>query len=173
MNNKPRSIYADSSSDPFCLGMCEWTDCRPLPRLAAELQTHLQPTPAPHPCPVQPSSSSSSASSSKQSLLPSEHFQFTSKGNLLELGKGYTPANTSHCTKWALKGFDLWRQATNKHNPEDPVPEDLLTSCNPVLLNIHLSKFAVEARKSNGDVYHTSAALWTIETCKGDNSRLS
>ena len=49
--------------------------------------------------------------------------------------------------------FDLWRQARNRHNPEDPVPEDLLTSFNPALLNMHFSKFDVEARSSNGDVY--------------------
>ena len=49
--------------------------------------------------------------------------------------------------------FKLWKEARNKHHPSDPVPEDLLKSSNPVLLNNHLSKFAVEARKANGEVY--------------------
>ena len=49
--------------------------------------------------------------------------------------------------------FELWKQARNRHHPEDPVPEGLLTSCNSVLLNTHLSKFAVEARKANGEIY--------------------
>ena len=39
------------------------------------------------------------------------------------------------------------------HHPEDPVPEDLLVTCDPVLLNTHLLKFAVEARKANGENY--------------------
>ena len=49
--------------------------------------------------------------------------------------------------------FDLWKHARNQHYPGDPVPESLLTSCDPVLLNTHLARFAVEVRKTNGDYY--------------------
>ena len=151
--DEPRSICSYGSGNPSCLGMCEWSDCRPLPEPAEESQPHL-PTSLASPAPtVQPIAS---ACGSKQPLLPSERFQFSSNEKLLELAKGYTPANTNNSTKWALKVFDLWRQARNCHSPEDPVPEDLLTSCNPALLNLHLSKFAVEARKADGTVYPPS-----------------
>lgn len=132
--------------NPYCLGMCEWTDCQPLPVLTTE--PHLQPQTSAmqEPCPDE-------LGSSKQPHLPSERFRFSSEETLLELAKGYTPANTCSSTKWALNVFELWKQARNKHHPEDPVPADLLVTCDPVLLNTHLSKFAVEARKANGEIY--------------------
>ena len=141
------------AGDRCCSGMCEWTDCRPLPILTTDLEPHLS---LPQtscesllPRPAEPSTS-------KQPLLPSERFQFSSEENLLELAKGFTPANTRSSTKWALNVFELWKQARNTHHPEDPVPQDLLVTCDPSLLNTHLSKFAVEARKANGEIYPPS-----------------
>ena len=69
------------------------------------------------------------------------------------LSKGYAPANTNRSTKRALKVFDIWSQARNQCYPVDPLPEHLLTSYDPVLPNTHLARFAVEARKTNGEFY--------------------
>ena len=99
----------------------------------------------------------------------------SSEENLLELAKGFTPANTRSSTKWALNVFELWKQARNTHHPEDPVPQDLLVTCDPSLLNTHLSKFAVEAKKANGEIYPPSTIhqllcglLWHMrETVQG------
>ena len=136
-----------SGNNPFCLGMCEWTDCSTPEELQLRLLTSLSSYPE------------IASSTSYQPLLPSEstdRFQFQSVTELLELSKGYTPANTSKATKWTLNVFELWRQARNQCYPEDPVPEHLLTSCDPVLLNTHLARFAVEARKTSGDPYPPS-----------------
>ena len=89
-------------------------------------------------------------SSPQPLLLPSDCFQFKSNKELTKLSKGYTPANTSRSTKWAL---NVWCQARNQCYPEDTVPEHLLASCDPLLLNTHLARFAVEARKTTGESY--------------------
>ena len=73
-----------------------------------------------------------------KSAPPSDCFQFATEESLHELAKGYTPANTSSSTKWALRDFEQWREARNWQHPSDPVPKDLLTSCNPDLLNTTL-----------------------------------
>ena len=127
--------------------MCKWTNC--LATTTASIELRLL-TSRPE--------TSASSSSSYQPLLPSEceRFQFKSDKELLELAKDYTPANTSRSTKWALKVFDLWSQARNQRYPEDPVPDHLLTSSDPVLLNTYLARFTVEARKTNGDSYPPS-----------------
>ena len=115
--------------------MCKWTNCLTM----KEVELHLTTSSSPRPEIM----ASGSSSSSHQPLLPDEctdHFQLKSNEELVELSKGYTPADTNRSTKWALKVFELWSQARNQCYPEDPVPEHLLTSCDPVLLNTHLAK---------------------------------
>jgi hypothetical protein len=46
-----------------------------------------------------------------------------------------------------------WKQVRNERFKSDPVPENLILSEDPALLNTHLSRFAVEARKVNGEHY--------------------
>ena len=105
------------SYDPFCLGVCEWTDCPSSGLDGVKTRTKM---PSPRPFTEQQPSTSSI-----QPLPPTEHFQFVDKKSLLELAKGYTPANTSRSTKWTLKVFELWCQARFKHKPEADVPHDL------------------------------------------------
>ena len=52
--------------------------------------------------------------------------------------------------------FEDWKQARNERFKSDPVPENLLLSEDPAVLNTHLSRFAVEARKVNGEHYPRS-----------------
>ena len=136
-----------STNNPFCLSMYKWMNCSGAPK-----ESHL-PTLSPHP----EITLTTSSLAYPEPLLPSERqpdrFHCKSDEELLQLAKGYVPANTNRSTKWALKAFDLWSQARNQHYPEKPVPEHLLTSCDPVLLNLHLARFVVEARKANGDCY--------------------
>jgi len=52
-----------------------------------------------------------------------------------------------------MKVFNLWSEERNKSRPQDPVPADLLSCNDPTLLSKHLSRFAVEVRKTNGEPY--------------------
>ena len=63
------------------------------------------------------------------------------------------PYNTDKCTKWALKNFGVWVTVRNTAHPEDLVPEDILMSSDPDVLNRRLSQFVVETHKSNGQFY--------------------
>ena len=83
----------------------------------------------------------------------SSRFQFSSEEQLSELAKGLIPENTKGSTNWALKNFNPWLKSRNDANPENPVPEDILTSSDPDLLNHHLSQFVVETCKANGEHY--------------------
>ena len=124
-------VTSACSSDPFCLGMCKWTEWPELGGVKSNtylLQTSSQ-TLSPRP--------STSCSSSIQPLPPSEFFKFAHNSYLVTLAKGYTPVNTSSSTKWALKVFEF--RARNRHQPQDCIPHDLLTRCDPALLNIYIN----------------------------------
>ena len=126
------------SKSPFCLGMCEWTGCEGAQGVNIEPRPQLLQSE-----PLLPATSASK----------NQRFDFASDQQLSELSKGLIPANTSKSTKWAIKTFELWSEARNKSRPQDPVPAHLLTCNDPVLLSKHLSRFAVEIRKANGDPY--------------------
>ena len=76
------------SDDPFCLGMCEWTDCASM----AKLRPSAEPLP----------STSSCSFSVKEPLppvctnepLPCQRFTFASEEQLADLAKGIVPFNT-------------------------------------------------------------------------------
>ena len=70
--------------------------------------------------------------------------------------KGLVPDNTNKSTKWALNNLEAWMKARNTSYPDDPVPKDILLSSDPELLNLHLSRFVIETRKANGEVYPPS-----------------
>ena len=84
---------------------------------------------------------------------PPTNERFISDQELAELGNGLIPANTTKCTKWALKTFELWKNARNQSFPDDCVPEDLFMSTDPCFLTTHLTRFTVETRKANNEVY--------------------
>ena len=52
-----------------------------------------------------------------------------------------------------FNNFAAWKKARNEKHPDNPVPDDLLTSCDPAILNTHLSRFVLETRKANGEFY--------------------
>ena len=153
------------SFSPFCLGMCDWTDC-PGSRERLEISTHNvidssngMATPPTSTNELNAHASGASAIANTRAPPTIERFrEFIDDGELVELGKGLIPANTSlRCTKWALKTFELWRNARNERFPDDSVPEDLLMSTDPSLLNTHLTQFIVEARKANREYYPPSS----------------
>ena len=133
------------SYDPYCLWMFEWTDC---PHVLLNL-----------PCPADPpiSTTPNHSTSPTSSIQPdSKCFKFAKEEELSEIAKGLVPENTNNSTKWALNNFDAWTKARNASYPDSPVPEDILMSSNPELLNLHLSRFVIETRKANGEMYPPS-----------------
>ena len=148
------------SSSPFCLGMCEWTDCPG----SNEHSTHgdisahnVNKASSNGATPATASSAHASACSSIATPTNERFAEFIGDEELVQLGKGLIPANTSRCTKWALKTFELWRNARNQRFPDDCVPEDLFMSTDSSLLNTHLARFAVQARKASGEYYPPSS----------------
>lgn len=69
------------------------------------------------------------------------------------MSKEVVPVNTDKSTRWALCNFEAWKKAGNERYPSDPVPDDLLMSTDPAILNTHHSRFVLETRKSNGENY--------------------
>ena len=94
-----------------------------------------------------PASSESSSSTNKR------FSKFVDNEELALLSKGMTPANTNKNTKWVLANFEAWRDTRNRLHPTDKVPENLLHCEYPSTLNLHLSRFAIETRKTNGKAY--------------------
>ncbi len=141
----------------LCLGMCNWTECpcqpltQPTTPTRPSFQASLPPT-------ISLQESHESQESQESLLLhqPSKRFKFESDDKLAEMARGFTPENTSKATKWSLRVLEQWKAARNKQYPNETVPEDLLESSDPQFLNTHLSRFAVELRKVNGDKYPPS-----------------
>jgi hypothetical protein len=119
--------------------MCEWTDC---PGALVNLPRPASP-------PISTAATSPTSSTSKR-------FKFTKEEELSEFVKGLIPENTSKSTKWALNNFEAWMKARNTNYPDDPVPDDILLSSDPKVLNLHLSKFIIKTRKANGEEYPPS-----------------
>ena len=134
-----------------CLGMCEWTGCpgtRAVESIATSSSTAsnyatepTRPSPSHTPIPA-PAGSSSTCFAT-----------FVNDEQLAVLSKGVTPVNTDKNTRWAVSNFEAWKEARNQKHLDDPIPEDLLMSNDPVILNLHLSRFVLETRKSNGEYY--------------------
>ena len=129
------------SFSPFCVGMCEWTGC--------EAARGVNVEPRPQSFQSEPLPSTATVSSSSEIT----RFRFASDEQLSELSKGLIPTSTSKSTRWAMKVFNLWSEEWNKSRPQDSVPADLLSCNDPMLLSKHLSQFAVEVRKTNGEPY--------------------
>ena len=47
-------------------------------------------------------------------------------------------------------------KSRNTSYPDDQVPQDILLCSDPELLNLHLSRFVIETRKANGEIYPPS-----------------
>ena len=143
------------SYDPYCLGVCEWTDCPG----ARQLEDTPRPTyplvsaPPPH----SPPAIASSSSHFSLSVQPeSTRFKFATEDELSTFAKGLVPENTTRSTKWALNTFSAWIKERNVRYPANPVPDDILVCSEPEIINLHLSRFIVETRKSNGEMYPPS-----------------
>ena len=123
--------------NPFCLGLPEWQECCQQPISSAD-DTSL-----PH-----------AVHGPTSTDMRFQHF--IDDQELAELSKGFTPKNTDRNTKWALKNFAEWAKARSARFPQDPVPSDLLNSSDSELLSTWLSRYAVETRTVNGELYPPS-----------------
>ena len=111
---------------------------------------------APHPnTSHNPRWSNCAGSKTSSTFEPSsERFStFVNDEELAILSKGMVPVNTDRNTKWALSNFFAWKEARNEKYSDNPVPEDLFTCSDPATLNTQLSRFVVETRKANGELY--------------------
>ena len=94
--------------------------------------------------------------SNSEQPLPSLHparIKFATEEELSTFAKGLIPENTTRSTKWALNTFNVWIRERNSRYPASPVPEDILVCSDPDVINLHLSRFIIETRKSNGEMY--------------------
>ena len=133
--------------DPFCLGMCSWTGC---PSGNADMAT-LEP----HPQNEQLQPPTSTISEAEQPHpAKSTRFALASEKELAKLAEGLVPLNTAKTTNWALNNFEQRKSNRNQCNPtEGPIQDDIFTCIDPQTLNNTLSKFVVETRKANGELY--------------------
>ena len=59
----------------------------------------------------------------------------TDAGTLATFSKGFVPDTTKQNTQWAVRTFNAWSTWRNGVYTDDPLPGDVLTSCNAVALN--------------------------------------
>ena len=101
------------SYDPYCLGLCEWTDCPGV--LQLEDTPHptylLVSVPPPH----SPPATASSSSHSSLSVQPeSTRFKFATEEELSTFAKGLVPENSTRSTSldprpfWSRKARRVW-----------------------------------------------------------------
>ncbi len=79
--------------------------------------------------------------------------QPTAVGDLENAMKGVQPQNTSKNNEWALKNFTQWSTSRSIKVPDNPVPEDILTTHDADLLCDWLSRYVLETRQSSGEPY--------------------
>ena len=77
----------------------------------------------------------------------------TDGDTLATFSKGFIPENTKQNTQWVVRAFEARSTWRNSVYVDDPVPSDILNSCNAVALNKWLSLFVIEARKQDGTRY--------------------
>ena len=76
--------------------------------------------------------------------------QVTGTEKLAEASKSFVPKKAKEKTQWAVRNFNSWRQWHSQQVPNEPVPEDLLESNDPTLLNKWLSLYVLETRRMDG-----------------------
>ena len=93
----------------------------------------------------------------KKPLTPANRFEgVTTSDQLATFSESFVPANTKANTKWAVRNFEAWDDWRIAQNPGDPVPSDILSCVDAVVLNKWLSLFVIETRKQDGRRYPAS-----------------
>ena len=87
------------------------------------------------------------------------------------LGKGPSVPKTEKNTAWAVRVFQEWLKQRNDTSTDDKkCPYNLLEKPVADKLNYWLSRFVVEARRSDGQCYpattiYISTCCWTAQVC--------
>ena len=71
----------------------------------------------------------------------------TDGDTLSTFSKGFVSDNAKQNTQWAVQTFEAWSTWRSGVYEDNPVPGDILTSCDAVALNKWLSLFVIKARK--------------------------
>ena len=77
----------------------------------------------------------------------------TTSDQLATFSEGFVPANTEANTEWAVMNFDAWADWRITQNPDDPVPSDILSCGDDLVLNKWLSLCVIEMQKQDGEQY--------------------
>ena len=85
----------------------------------------------------------------------SGRFAKATKEEIDKYAERYVPKKTDDSTQWSVRTFRNWMKEHNERviEEDDEIPEDILESMNPQVLNKWLSVFIVEARKVNCEPY--------------------
>ena len=111
MASKNEATEMTCSVDPYCLGMCSWTDCSGNADVAIN---YPEPHPEPEPLPLP------STETSNEPHPTSGCFAIASEQELAKLAEGLVPLNTSKTTKWAINNFQEWMTNQNQVHPYRP-----------------------------------------------------
>jgi len=85
--------------------------------------------------------------------ISDKRFYLSSKDEIQQLENKFVPPKTQASTKWAITVFNSWVTNHNQTDGVEKCPLDLLTVQDPIALNYWLKRFAIEARKMNGETY--------------------
>ena len=81
----------------------------------------------------------------------SKRFVHVSSQEMNLISSGYVPPNTEKNTRWALKVFNEWR--FSREETEDRCPHDLLEKQCVESIDLWISRFVAEVRRSDGAPY--------------------
>ena len=97
----------------------------------------------------------------KRKETTEERFPVVEEKELEEASKGVVPLNTKKNNTWAIQNFNEWALSRNSRSPDDPVPEDLLSSNDADVMCKWLCLFVMETRQKSGCPYPPSS-LYSI-----------
>ena len=151
-------MMAVCSSSPFCLGMWEWTDCPGAKDSGERSEISTQSVPETSSSMAAPTdilikvNAYASASTTRAPPTNGRLLDSSAMESLLNLAKVWL--------QLTLLGVQSGHQKCSSYGRMPEIKgfsEDLLMCTDPSHLNIHLTQFAVEARKASGEYYPPSS----------------
>ena len=101
----------------------------------------------------------------KRKETTEERFAVVEEKELEEASKGVVPLNTKKNNTWAVQNFNEWALSRNSRSPDDPVPEDLLSSNDADVMCKWLCLFVMETHQKSGCPYPPSSLYSILCSC--------
>ena len=108
------------------------------------------------PTPVKKMRLSSSSCPTPKKVQRQRFEHVTASPELASSSKGFVSRNTEANTQWAVRTFKSWMEWRSTEKPQDPVPEEILSSEDAQVLNKIMALSVIEVRKLDGSKYPTS-----------------